>query len=156
MKGQTAGEQPFVISVFRLASVARRSFAGRMAEEHWAKDAGMRQGCFAVLRTVAAHPGSLSQRDLSVKLGIDPSDIVGLVDDLERAGYLARRRDATDRRRYALDITTSGHDALGRFNRVAEASSEAVLAGLSALDRAELARLLGLVLASDELGTVVS
>ena len=120
----------------------------QMAGEQWAIDAGMRPGCFGVLRVVAASDQPLSQRELSDRLGMDPSDVVGLVDVVEEAGFVTRRRDEADRRRYALEPTEAGWEAVARFDRVAEVVSDRVLATLGDADRAELERLIDLVLAS--------
>ena len=94
-----------------------------MASEDWAHDAKLKPGCYGVLRMVAASEAPLSQRELSDKLGMDPSDIVGLVDVLEDAGFVVRNRDETDRRRYALRLTAAGEQAKARFDAIAEAIS---------------------------------
>ncbi|WP_308166280.1 MULTISPECIES: MarR family transcriptional regulator [Actinomadura] len=65
-----------------------------------------------VLDCVARH-GPLSQREASEYLRIDAGDMVGLVDALEAAGHVERRRDPRDRRRYALDVTEDGRLFLG-------------------------------------------
>ena len=147
MSNQTRSGVPLILSVFRLNVVARRAFAERMATEQWAIDAGMRPGCFGVLRVVAASDEPLSQRELSDRIGIDPSDVVGLVDLLEDAGYVARRRDEADRRRYALALTDAGWEAVARFDAVAAEVTDEVLGPLDAAERAELERLIRLVLA---------
>lgn len=61
-----------------------------------------------------ARLGPLSQREVSEHLRIDAGDLVGIVDALEEAGHLQRRRDPEDRRRYALDVTEDGLLFLGR------------------------------------------
>ncbi|MFC6936891.1 MarR family winged helix-turn-helix transcriptional regulator [Actinomadura yumaensis] len=66
-----------------------------------------------VLACVAAD-GPLSQREVSERLRLDPGDVVGLVDALEEAGYVERRRDPGDRRRYRLDVTEAGRLFLAR------------------------------------------
>ncbi|WP_161602718.1 MarR family winged helix-turn-helix transcriptional regulator [Thermomonospora catenispora] len=66
-----------------------------------------------VLACVAAE-GPMSQRQVSERLRMDPADVVGLVDMLEGHGYVRRRRDPADRRRYALDVTEDGRLFLSR------------------------------------------
>ncbi|MEV0665965.1 MarR family winged helix-turn-helix transcriptional regulator [Actinomadura luteofluorescens] len=65
-----------------------------------------------VLSCVARH-GPLSQRQVAGRLRMDAGDLVGIVDALERAGHVVRRRDPEDRRRYALDATEDGRLFLG-------------------------------------------
>ncbi|GAA1799230.1 MarR family winged helix-turn-helix transcriptional regulator [Actinomadura chokoriensis] len=60
-----------------------------------------------------ARSGPLSQREVAERLRMDPGDLVGIVDALERAGHVERRRDPGDRRRYALDATEDGRLFLG-------------------------------------------
>ncbi|MBY8850586.1 MarR family transcriptional regulator, partial [Saccharothrix sp. MB29] len=67
-------------------------------------DDGLRSGHVAVLVRLV-DGGPTSQRQISDRLGIDASDLVTLVDDLERLGYAARLRDARDRRRYSVHVT---------------------------------------------------
>ena len=148
-------EAPPVLVLARLGAVMRRAFARRMADEAWATEAGMRPGCFSVLRAVGgagAAGEAPSQRALSDQLGIDPSDLVGLIDALEEAGYVDRRRDPADRRRYAIDLTAAGEEALGRFDVVAATVADDVFGVLPADERAVLEGLLIRVVTQHEAG----
>lgn len=60
----------------------------------------------------------LSQQELSRLLGIDPTTMVALVDELEKAGYVRRARNAQDRRRYDLHLTEAGVSALEDADKV--------------------------------------
>ena len=55
----------------------------------------------------AAQP--LGPRELSARLGITPGAMTDVVDRLESAGHLMRRRDTTDRRRVQLVPTESAN-----------------------------------------------
>lgn len=55
---------------------------------------GLRLRHYALLRFLATSEGAL-QRELSSRLGYDPSAIVGLVDDLEKLGFAERRPSPT-------------------------------------------------------------
>lgn len=57
-------------------------------------ESGLRLRHYAVLRFLATSEGTL-QRELSARLGYDPSAIVGLVDDLEKLGFAERRPSPT-------------------------------------------------------------
>ncbi|HZF07294.1 MAG TPA: MarR family transcriptional regulator [Thermoanaerobaculia bacterium] len=94
-----------------------------------------------VLRLVAAAPGR-SQQDLAEQLGLSPSRVVALIDELEGKGLLERRRNPDDRRTYALALTAEGTDRLAQVSRLA-AEHEADLC--AALDDGERAILAGLL-----------
>jgi len=130
----------------RLAQLTRRAMAERMAQEKWAIEAGFRPGCIGVLDTVAQLE-PVSQREVSSVLLLDPSDLVTLVDILERAGLLERRRDPADRRRYALEVTARGQLAVARLRQIAREANEEVLAPLDDDERSELEKLLSRIVA---------
>jgi DNA-binding MarR family transcriptional regulator len=99
-----------------------------------------------LLSFVRAHP-DLSQQELSGRLGLDPTIVVGLVDALEQRGLLRRAKDPADRRRNVLSATDDGigvHDAAIAAARRAE---DVFLAPLDERQRAELATALRTMLA---------
>ncbi len=53
-------------------------------------------------------PEGLSQQDLSDKLVMSKSNIVGLIDKLEKAGYLTRTMRKDDRRFNRINLTKEG------------------------------------------------
>jgi len=128
----------------RLAAITRRAVGERMAHESWAHQAGFRPGCIGVLRVVAARE-PVSQREVSEALLLDPSDLVTLVDILEAAGLVERRRDPADRRRYALEVTPRGQLAVVRLREINRETNEELLAPLDEHERAQLAELIGRV-----------
>jgi DNA-binding MarR family transcriptional regulator len=128
----------------RLAAITRRAISERMAHESWAHEAGFRPGCIGVLRVVAARE-PVSQREVSEALLLDPSDLVTLVDILEGAGLVERRRDPADRRRYALEVTPRGQLAVVRLREINRETNEELLAPLDEQERAQLAELIGRV-----------
>ena len=135
---------------FQLAAHVRQEFAARMADEHWAADANLRRGCFGVLRVIERASTPVSQREVSARVGIDASDVVDLVDRLEQAGFVRRRRDERDRRRNVLELTTSGRRAIERFQKVATDVDEIVLRDLDDDERSMLRDLLQKVVTSRE------
>lgn len=68
---------------------------------------GLPTGSLTILALVAANPGS-SQAALARRGGINKSALVGLIDELERHGLVARGRSAADRRRNDLTVTPEG------------------------------------------------
>jgi DNA-binding MarR family transcriptional regulator len=92
--------------------------------------------------------GPLSQRRLGERQGIDRSTMVAVVDELEREGLVERRRDAIDRRAYALHATPEGRRRLPRARKAAARAEDEALASLSQHERARLKRLLAAVVAA--------
>lgn len=99
-----------------------------------------------VLRILGRRPG-ISQRDLADTLGAVPSRVVALIDALQSAGFATRTRSATDRRNHELQLTDAGRAILRELRTVAEAHDDDVTKGLSPVQRAQLAKLLGIVAA---------
>ena len=95
-----------------------------------------------ILRLIGLTPG-LSQQELARRLAILPSQLVALLDELEKRGLIERRRDATDRRTYALHLTKSGRDVAERMGRIAREHDDAVCAALDIHERQQLNALLG-------------
>ena len=90
-----------------------------------------------ILRVIAAGSG-VSQQELASRLGIFPSRLVALIDELEALGLLERRDNADDRRVYALYVTEKGAKAMADIGRVARAHDDAICAALSEKERASL------------------
>src|SRR5437763_5680657 len=102
---------------------------------------GLTPPLFAVLNVLGAREGTIQQQ-LSSDMGIDPSAMVKLINDLERAGLADRRRRPNDRRAWEVTITPKGRRTLQRARRLASQVEDEVLGGLTATDRRELLRLL--------------
>jgi DNA-binding MarR family transcriptional regulator len=119
-------------SLTRLVGLFRREFAARLSHEPWAMESGVRPPTYGVL-SVVGHLGPVSQREVSDAIGLHASDLVDIVDLAESNGWIERRRDPGDRRRYQL---------LARYDFVAAETEAAVLEPLT---EAERKRLMGLV-----------
>lgn len=128
-------------SVFLLARELRRHMHELMADEQWAIDAGFRPPCLGVLAVVAAAQ-PVSQRTISDRLGLDASDVTGVLDILERAGLVERRRDPDDRRRHAVVLTPKGEKAAAHVAHLRAMAEDRALGHLPADVRARLAELL--------------
>jgi DNA-binding MarR family transcriptional regulator len=85
-----------------------------------------------------AKTGRLSQQALIEALGVDPSVLVAILNDLERGGLAERRRDPADRRRHIVEITARGSATLSNVEDALAAMEEELFADL---DRDELTRL---------------
>ena len=62
----------------------------------------------AHLLMVLAEEGATSQQGLIRTLGVDPSVLVAMLNELESAGLAERRRDPADRRRHIVEISARG------------------------------------------------
>jgi DNA-binding MarR family transcriptional regulator len=102
---------------------------------------GLTPAVFALLNVLGAREGAM-QQELGSTLGIDPSTMVTLIDELETAGLARRRPHPTDRRARTVALTPKGRRALERARRMAAQVDDEVLHGLTAAERRELLRLL--------------
>ena len=102
------------------------------------------------LRLVGCEAGS-SQQAIASRLGMAPSRLVPLIDDMEERGLVERRRDPQDRRNHALYLTAKAGRLMGQLNEVAIAHEEAVCAGLDPKERQQLVVLLQRVAANQGL-----
>jgi len=94
-----------------------------------------------ILRRLCVAAG-LSQQELAARLGIHPSRLVAILDNLEKRNLVERRPNPDDRRLYSLQLTKSGEDVLGRIGKVAREHQEALLSTLSRDERDTLGALL--------------
>jgi DNA-binding MarR family transcriptional regulator len=94
--------------------------------------------------------GPHSQRELCRRLGLDPSDMVALIDRLEADGHAVRQRDPEDRRRHAIAMTDAGRAWLARTAPEIGASTARILPGLSTEERELLMVLLRRALAHQD------
>jgi DNA-binding MarR family transcriptional regulator len=100
-----------------------------------------RQG--STLLTLAC--GKMSQQALGEAMGIDPSVLVGILNDLEGGELVERRRDPADRRRHIVAITAKGERALADVRTVLAGVDRDLFADLAAGELAQLRRLLAKV-----------
>lgn len=121
---------------------------GALAADRFARRVealGLRPKHAGLLAALDAGPAA-SQQDLAQQLGVAPSLIVALADQLQELGALERVRDAEDRRRQVLNLTAEGRRLLSDCVAAAQAVDEELISGLGDTQRAALAgglRLLG-------------
>jgi MarR family transcriptional regulator, lower aerobic nicotinate degradation pathway regulator len=118
--------------------------ANRIVAEGFAAE-GVRRPHFAVL-VALDEDGPASQAELGRRLSIDTSDMVAVLNDLERERLVARARDESDRRRNVVRLTNAGARALERLAEQVEHAQKELLAPLSAKERRELERMLARVI----------
>jgi DNA-binding MarR family transcriptional regulator len=107
---------------------------------------GMRLRHFVTLSYLRDHEHA-PQQQMCDMLSIDANNLVLLLNSLEEAGHVRRRRDPLDRRRHLVELTAAGRRALERAERAQESIEEEVLATLDPQERATLHELLSRALA---------
>ncbi|MCC3268564.1 MarR family winged helix-turn-helix transcriptional regulator [Arthrobacter gengyunqii] len=83
-----------------------------------------------------------SQRELAEFLALDPSQIVALVDQLERRGAVVRMADPRDRRSNIIAATDAGHRLFTEAARLVDSASNESLKTLTPGERDQLRNLL--------------
>src|SRR3984893_22845 len=116
------------------ARVGRRAYEGVMAP------GGLRPRHLVALKLLSEGPQS--QQGLADALSLDPSNVVGLLNELEERGLIVRRRDPADRRRHIVELSRLGVKELAAAYDLVSLVEDDVLGALSAGERVTLYRLL--------------
>ena len=98
-------------------------------------------GCLAL-------EGELSQTDLADRMRIEPPTLVGILDRMERDGWIRRDGDKRDRRRKLIQAMPAAKPAWSKVVAAAKRVRTKATRGLSETDLAEMRRLLGVVRAN--------
>src|ERR1700744_211128 len=94
------------------------------------------------------HVGTRSPGALGRELGVSTGALTTRLDNLERAGLVARSRDPEDRRGVLLGLTPGGRAKLDQYIDTGSARERQLLAALTKSDKLELNRLLSALLVS--------
>lgn len=84
----------------------------------------------------------VAQAALGRSVGLDPKDLVGILNDLQSAGLVVREPDPSDRRKNAVSLTGDGERLLKRCEKVARRANDELLVPLSAAERDQFMGLL--------------
>jgi DNA-binding MarR family transcriptional regulator len=123
--------------LLKIGKAAERRFADAL------RPSGLTPRHLGVLFEVQACP--TSQQALIETVGVDPSKLVGLLNDLEADGLIVRKRDPQDRRRHIVEVSAKGSARLDAAKKIASDVEQELLAGLDAAQREELLVLLAQV-----------
>jgi DNA-binding MarR family transcriptional regulator len=114
---------------------------GRRAAESSMSPGGLRPRHLIALKLLSER-GPASQQGLAEALSLDPSNVVGLLNELEERGLITRRRDRADRRRHIVEVSSLGEDELAlAYARLSDVEDD-LLSALSTDERATLYDLL--------------
>ncbi|HET6289277.1 MAG TPA: MarR family winged helix-turn-helix transcriptional regulator [Amycolatopsis sp.] len=95
-----------------------------------------------VALTVLRDLRGCSQQDLAKTLEMDGTNVVGLLNDLESANLIERRRSPEDRRRHIVELTDVGAKQLAKAEFALAAVEDEVLGALDTDQRETLYTLL--------------
>jgi DNA-binding MarR family transcriptional regulator len=102
---------------------------------------GLQQRQAGMLVRLAETDGR-SQQAIAELIGINPTRMVFLTDELEQLGLVERRRNPADRRSHALGLTEAGRAMLARVMEVTAGHEAAITAPLTGAEREQLLGLL--------------
>lgn len=125
----------FALLLVQLGMEAARQFGERLAP------LGVEPRHVGMLSRLAANEGK-AQQVIGELIGLNPTQMVFLVDELESRGFVERRRNPADRRSYALYLTPAGKDMLGKVREVAQAHQAKLGMSLSEIEQDQLTELL--------------
>lgn len=114
---------------------------GRRAAESSTSPAGLRPRHLIALKLLSEN-GPAGQQGLAEALSLDPSNVVGLLNELEERGLITRRRDPADRRRHIVELSSQGQDELNSAYAWYGRIEEDLFGALTAQERGTLHHLL--------------
>jgi DNA-binding MarR family transcriptional regulator len=123
---------------FLLSQTGARS--AQLFAEHLAP-LGVSPRAYGVLSNLAA-AGSQTQQQLADALGIHRNNMVGLIDDLEAAGWARRHRNEQDRRAFDIRLTEEGARLVHQVDEAIPDVDDQVGQGLDDVERQQMVRLL--------------
>jgi MarR family transcriptional regulator for hemolysin len=116
----------------------------RLLRKHFDRRAaplGLTRAQWRALKAIHRQPG-LSQSDLAELLEMEAIPIGRVVDRLVQAGFVERRADPKDRRRWCLHHADKAQAVIGEMEIIADGLRVDTLAGIHADDHATLLRVL--------------
>lgn len=113
----------------------------RMRAESVLTPLGLRPRHLVAL-TVLRERDACTQQALASTLSMDGTNVVGLLNDLEKDGLVERRRSPQDRRRHVVELTDAGLSQLTKVECALAAVEDDVLGALDETQRETLYALL--------------
>lgn len=111
--------------------IGETSHALRRAFDRRAAEVGVTRAQWRVLAHLSRTPGQ-RQVELAERMDIEPITLCRIVDRLEEAELVERRRDPRDRRAWQLFNTAKAEPLLKRLHALADEMSDEAFAGISA------------------------
>jgi DNA-binding MarR family transcriptional regulator len=124
-----------------LALLDHLARVGRRAAEASIAPGGLRPRHVIALTLLNDH-GPANQGGLGDALGLDPSNVVALLNELEERGLVTRRRDPADRRRHIVELSIPGQAELMAAQQRLSCVEDELFRALTSDERATLYKLL--------------
>jgi DNA-binding MarR family transcriptional regulator len=136
LKDQKSDLQPdLAFLIAQVGSHAQSSF-GKQVDP-----LGLRMAHVGVLKAIFRADGP-TQRELGDALGMFPSNLVRLIDELEEKELVRRGKSAEDRRSHTLQLTEKGQGVALELIALTRAHQDRICTSLAPAERRELTRLL--------------
>jgi DNA-binding MarR family transcriptional regulator len=123
MSGIDSVGNSLAFTVGKLGALAASRFAEALAPD------GLKPRHCAVLELAGDNP--LSQLELATRIGVAPSVVVDMLDELEALGAVQRIPAANDRRRHLVQLTPHGRELSRRAVSAVQRVDAELLAGLT-------------------------
>lgn len=131
---QYAASLPFLLS--QVGARSAQIFTERLAP------LGISPRGYVVLSNLAAEGDSPTQQQLADALGIHRNNMVGLIDELEAAGWVQRHRSTRDRRAFDVRLTRTGSALVAQINTLIPTLDDDLAQGLTDSERKAMVALL--------------
>jgi DNA-binding MarR family transcriptional regulator len=128
----------FALEIIETARIMRRDFDRRAAV------LGATRAQWRVLAKLSRCDGQ-RQIELAEALDVEPISLCRMVDRLEEAGFVERRRDEEDRRAWRIHLTPKAAPVIDEIEKQVDIFQTDMLHGVSDEDRATASRVLTLV-----------
>lgn len=132
--------------------LSRAARQWRRAADRGLEPFDLTEATWLPLIRIARAPAPPRQKDVAAALGLDGSSVVRLLDNLEAAGLLQRREEASDRRAKTIVLTPKGRTIANKVEAVARQVRTDALASISDKDIETTVRVLTEICAALEEG----
>lgn len=111
------GEIPLSGGFHKMSMIIRGKMRERLDKEK-AIPKQFKPPCIGLIHGIGLM-SPVSQKELSNWMGVDPSDAVSMIDQLETSGHVLRTRDVNDRRKQLLSLTKKGEELRKKLSIIA-------------------------------------
>jgi DNA-binding MarR family transcriptional regulator len=125
----------FAYDIVETARVIRRAFDRRAAE------LGTTRAQWRVLARLN-HEDGTRQIELAEALDVEPITLCRMIDRLEEAGLVERRRDEADRRAWRIHLTEKARPVIDKLRALADIFNADMLTAVAETDREATTRVL--------------
>lgn len=139
MKSTSGRDYALVLAVLSTADTFLRE------SQRLFRPLGLTGAQFNVLNILSDQPRGMSQRALGDELVVDRSNVTGLLDRMEKAGWVRRQDHPEDRRVYLIVLTPAGRELWAKASASYREVIQQVTAALSDKRMADCMETLGVL-----------